>query len=44
VLAGITGMVLSAPPVWTAHLLLFSLFLSEVLKLVLQLIYYRRGM
>ena len=40
VLAGITGMVLSVPNVWTAHLLLFSLFLSEVLKLV----YYRRGM
>lgn len=44
VLAGITSMVLSVPNVWTAHLLLVSLFLSEVLKLVLQLVYYRRGM
>ena len=44
VLAGISGMVLSVPNVWTAHLLLFSLFLSEVLKLALQLVYYRRGM
>jgi len=44
VLAGITGMVLSLPNVWIAHLLLLSLFLSEVLKLVLQLVYYRRGM
>ena len=43
VLAGITGMVLSMPNVWTAHLLLFSLFLSETLKLALQLVYYRRG-
>jgi uncharacterized membrane protein len=44
VLAGITGMVLSVPNVWVAHVLLLSLFLSEVLKLVLQLVYYRRGM
>ncbi len=44
VLTGITSMVLSVPNVWTAHLLLFSLFLSAVLKLVLQLVYYRRGM
>ena len=43
VLAGITAMVLSVPAVWVAHLLLLSLFLSEVLKLVLQLVYYRRG-
>ncbi|HYN09833.1 MAG TPA: hypothetical protein VES67_20790 [Vicinamibacterales bacterium] len=44
VLAGITGMVASVPNVWIAHLLLLSLFLSEVLKLVLKLVYYRRGM
>ena len=43
VLAGITCMVLSVPNVWTANLLLASLFLSEILKLVLQLIFYRRG-
>ncbi len=33
-------MVLSEPHVWTAHLLLCSLFLSAVLTLVLQLVYY----
>ena len=44
VLLGITGMVVSVPNVFTAHLLLLSLFLSEVLKLVLQLVYYRRGL
>ncbi len=43
ILAGITAMILSVPNVWVAHLLLLSLFLSEVLKLVLQLVYYRRG-
>jgi hypothetical protein len=44
VLVGITGMVFAVPNVWIAHLLLLSLFLSTVLKLVLQLVYYRRGM
>ena len=43
VLTGITAMVVSVPNVWVAHLLLLSLFLSEMLKLVLQLVYYRRG-
>ena len=43
VLAGITAMILSVPNVWVAHLLLLSLVLSEVLKFVLQLVYYRRG-
>lgn len=43
VLAGIAAMVLAFPDVWVAHLLLLSLFLSEVLKLVLQLVDYRRG-
>lgn len=44
VLTGITGMVLSVPSVWIAHLLLLSLFLAELLKMVLQLIDYRRGL
>ncbi len=43
VLAGITAMVLDVPNVWTANLLLLSLVLSEELKLVLQLVSYRRG-
>ena len=44
VLAAITCMVLSVPTVWIAHLLLLSLFVSEVVKYILQLVYYRRGM
>lgn len=44
VLFAITAMVLAVPNVWTAHLLLVSLFLSEMLKLGLQLMFYRRGM
>jgi hypothetical protein len=43
VFAGITAMLFSVPNVWTAHLLLLSLSLSEVLRLVLQLVSYRRG-
>ena len=43
VVAGITALVFSVPPVWVAHWLLFSLFLSEILKLTLCLTYYRRG-
>ncbi len=44
VLAAITGMVVSIDNVWIAHLLMFSMLLSEVAKYVLQLFYYRRGM
>jgi predicted membrane channel-forming protein YqfA (hemolysin III family) len=44
VILGICAMIASVPNAWTAHLLLMSLFLSEVLKCVLQLVYYRRGM
>jgi len=44
VLTGITGMVFSIPGVWTAHVLLLSLVLSEMLGFVLRLVYYRRGM
>lgn len=44
VIVGITAMVLAVPNVWVAHLLLLSLFLSEVMTLVLQLVYYRRGL
>jgi hypothetical protein len=44
VFAGITAMVLSVPDVLTAHLLLLSLLLSEMLKLVLQLVDYRWGL
>lgn len=44
VLGGITAMVFSVPNVWTAHVLLGSLFLSEITKLGLQLVFYRRGL
>ena len=43
VLAGVTLMALGVDDVWTANLLLLSLALSEVLGLVLRIVYYRRG-
>jgi len=43
VFAAITGMIFSIDNVWIAHLLLLSLFLSEVLGFVMRLVYYRRG-
>jgi hypothetical protein len=44
VLVAITCMVFEVSNVWVAHLLLLLMLLSEVLKLVLQLVFYRRGM
>jgi uncharacterized membrane protein HdeD (DUF308 family) len=44
VLTAITGLVLSIEAVWIAHLLLLSLFVSEVVRFAFQLVYYRRGM
>lgn len=44
VLAAIAGLVVSVADVWVAHALLFFLFVSEVVKYVLQLVYYRRGL
>ena len=43
VLLGITGLVLEVETVLVAHLLLLSMFASELLKNVLQLLDYRRG-
>ena len=43
VLAALAGLICSLNPVWVAHLLLFFLFLSEIVKLALQIFYYRRG-
>jgi hypothetical protein len=43
VIAAVGGLVLPVGNVWVAHVLLLSLFLSEVSKYVLQLVYYRRG-
>lgn len=43
VLAAIAGLALGVGAAWIANGLLTSLFLSEVLKQVLQLVYYRRG-
>ena len=40
----LNGLVFGFASVWIAHLLLLSLFLSEVASLALQLLYYRRGM
>ncbi|MEM7385399.1 MAG: hypothetical protein AAF514_10680 [Verrucomicrobiota bacterium] len=43
VLLSLGGLVLAVSTVWVAHLLLLSMFLSEMTKLVLQLIDYRRA-
>ncbi len=43
VLAAITALVLDVDRVWVAHLLLLALFLSELLRFVLQVVSYRRG-
>jgi hypothetical protein len=43
VLAGVACMALGVENVWTANILLLSLFLSEVLGFTLQLLSYRRG-
>ena len=43
VIGAITALILSVGNVWVAHLLLISLFGSEVAKDVLQIAYYRRG-
>jgi hypothetical protein len=44
VLGAIGALVVTVEPVWVAHLLLLSLYLSELARLALQLVYYRRGM
>ena len=43
VVGAITALILSVGAVWVAHLLLISLFGSELAKEVLQIVYYRRG-
>lgn len=43
VFAAIVGLALPIGAAWVANGLLASLFLSEILKHVLQLVYYRRG-
>ena len=43
VIGAITALILSVGAVWVAHLLLISLFGSELAKEVLQIVYYRRG-
>ncbi|MFZ6183409.1 hypothetical protein [Nannocystis pusilla] len=44
VIGAIGALVVAVEPVWVAHLLLLSLYLSELARLALQLVYYRRGM
>ena len=43
VIGAIIALIVSVGGVWVAHLLLISLFGSEVAKDVLQIVYYRRG-
>lgn len=43
VIMAIQGLVVGIEAVWVAHLLLLSLFVSELVRFALQLLYYRRG-
>ena len=43
VFAGITCLLFDVGAVWTANVLFASVFLSEIFKYTLQLVYYRRG-
>jgi hypothetical protein len=43
VIVAIGCITVSLGDIWVAHLLLLSLFLAEVGKDVIQLVYYRRG-
>jgi len=43
VLAALVGLILSVEKVLIAHLLLFSMLLTDVAKYVFQIVYYRRG-
>lgn len=43
VIGAIVALILSVGGVWVAHLLLVSLFASEVAKDVVQIVYHRRG-
>lgn len=43
VIVGLACMAVGVPNAWTANLLLVSLYLSEVLRLTLQVVAYRRG-
>lgn len=44
VIGAIIALIASVGGVWVAHLLLISLFGSEAVKEVLQIVYYRRGL
>ncbi|MDX2039474.1 MAG: hypothetical protein SFX72_22715 [Isosphaeraceae bacterium] len=43
VLAAMTALVAGVAPILVAHLLLLSLFLSQLLSFLLRILYYRRG-
>lgn len=43
VLTAVTAMIFGIENVWIAHLLLLTLFLSEVMAFTLRIVYYRRG-
>lgn len=44
VIISIICLIASVKTVWVAHLLLLSLFIAEVVKYVIQLVYYRMGL
>jgi len=43
VICGISAMIVGVESVWVVHLLLGSMFVSEVVKYALAILYYRRG-
>jgi hypothetical protein len=43
IFGALTAMALEVPTVWVAHILLGAVYASEMLKLALQAVYYRRG-
>ena len=43
VIGAIIALILAVDDIWIVHLLLVSMVGSEVVKLVLQIVYYRRG-
>ncbi|MCY4095123.1 MAG: hypothetical protein OXG05_08360 [Gammaproteobacteria bacterium] len=43
VIGAIIALILPVNDLWVVHLLLVSLFASEIVKLVLQVVYYRSG-
>ncbi|MFK8052543.1 MAG: hypothetical protein AB8F65_06185 [Woeseiaceae bacterium] len=44
VITSILALGSSVEPVWVAHLLLLSMLVTEIVRFILQIVFYRRGM